>query len=818
MLATLALLFWVVWAYRHTLTDFSTFQRRFSLTVRTLILILLALALAGLTVLHPTRERMVVLLTDQSRSIDENARKSIEEYVEKVQTESAGKPLLVIPFGTETETNIAAALEPALAMIAPFYVPHLVVLTDGNETRGDFLTAAKRSGAPVSTVPTPDREAPEVQLVELRAPVNVRQGEPFNLEVVVESNRKTEAAITVFRGDFKVAEDTKPLEIGENVFIFKQAVDNQRQVEFSATIESPDDTIWDNNAARRLVFVGGTPRVLLIESDPKMARDFIWAMREQEIEVEPRPAEGLPTHLDDLENFEALILSNVPATALTMRQMDLVRTYVRDLGGGFIMLGGEQSFGLGGYYKTPIEEILPVRSDFEKEKEKQSLGIALVIDRSGSMGGEKMELAKTAARGAVELLTPRDLVGVIAFDHQSYVICPMQTPSSRVDAEIATIQAGGGTAIYPAMVDAYDQLSKAVTKIKHVILLTDGVSSPGDFEGITRQMLNAQITVSTVAVGDDSDRGLLEQIAQIGQGRSYFCNDPQSIPQIFAKETMTASKSAIHELPFTPQLIVPTDVLAGVELDTAPPLLGFVVTRPKPTSQFILATETGEPLLVWWRYGLGISVAFTSDAKSRWAAEWLTWPDFPTFWAQIVRHTMRKSETRGVLVDMDRKDGKVRVSVDAVDDTERFINRATGTLTVTEPAAFTEPDAPTRNLTQTAPGRYEATFETDKRGGYHFQTTLRAGEKIVASAARGLSVGYSDELRLRPVNVELLQQVATETGGVFDPDSVTLFDPDPLRVAWRARALSGWLLALAAALFVLDVFLRRIEIGASPAV
>jgi len=743
---------------------------------------------------------MVVLLTDQSRSVDENARKSIEDYVEKVRTESAGKPLLVVPFGTETETNIAAALENALARISPFYVPHFVVLTDGNETRGDFLNAAKRSGVPVSTVATPECQAPEVQLVELRAPANIRQGEPFNLEVVVRSNRKTEAAITIFRNNVKIAGEVQPLEIGENVFLFKQTVDGGRQTEFSAALESPDDTILDNNSASLSMFADGKPRVLLIESDSSAVRDFIWAMREQEIDIEVRSAEELPTSLDELENFEAVILSNVPATSFTVRQMDLVRTYVRDLGGGFLMLGGEQSFGLGGYYKTPIEEILPVRCDFEKEREDQSLGMCLVIDRSGSMGGEKMELAKTAARGAVELLTSKDIVGVIAFDHKSYVICPMQTPSNSVDAEIATIQAGGGTAIYPAMVDAFEQLREASAKIKHVILLTDGISSPGDVEEIAQQMINEQITVSTIALGIDADRNLLDRIARIGRGRSYFCNDPQSIPQIFAKETLTASKSAIHEESFRPQLIVPTDVLSGIELQTAPPLLGFVVTRSKPTSRFILATETGEPLLVWWRYGLGMTVAFTSDVKSRWAAEWLTWLDFPTFWAQVVRHAMRRSETHGIDVDLQRNDGTVRIRVDATDDTGRFLNRATGTVTF---------EASARELYQTAPGQYKATFNADKPGGYRFQTTLRTGEKTL-TATRSLSVGYSDELRLKPVNVELLQQVAREAGGEFNPESRTLFDPDPHRVAWRVRSLSGWLLSLAAVLFVVDVLLRRI--------
>ena len=805
MLSTLALLLWVVWAYRRTLTDFSPIQRRCSLAVRTLILVLLAFALAGLTALYSTRERMVVLLTDQSRSIDGNARESIAEYVAKVRTEAAGRPLLVVPFGSDTETNIAAALEPALAMVSPFYVPHLVVLSDGNETHGDFLTAAKRCGVPISTIPTPERESPEVRLVELRTPTDVRQGEPFNLEVVVESNRKTDATITVLRGGIRVAEDTQPLEIGENVFLFKQTVDGRRQVEFSATLESSDDTIPDNNSATQWVFVGGKPKVLLIESDPKTVRDFLWAMQEQEIDVDVRPVEELPTDLDELENFDAVILSNVPATSLAVSQMDLIRTYVRDLGGGFLMLGGEQSFGLGGYYKTPIEEILPVRCDFEKEKEKQSLGICLVIDRSGSMSGEKMELAKTAARGAVELLTPKDFIGIVAFDHHSYVICPMQTPSEGVSDEIATIRARGGTEIYPALVDAYEQLREATAKIKHVILLTDGWSTPGDFEGIAQRMVDEQMTVSTIAVGGDSDQKLLEQISQIGQGRSYFCNDPQTIPQIFAKETMIAGKSSIQEQPFTPQLILPTDVLSGVALDTAPPLLGFVVTRSKPTSQFILATDSGDPLLIWWRYGLGMSVAFTSDVKSRWAAEWLTWSDYSTFWAQIVRHAMRKTETRGVLVDSKRKDGKVHVSIDAVDDTENFINHATGTVTLSASDTSASP------LIQTAPGRYEGILQIDKPGGYQLQTELYGNEKTITSSVRGLSIGYSDELRLQPVNVELLQRVAAETGGVFNPESRMLFAPDPHRIVWRSQPLSDWLLVLAAVLFVLDVLLRRIE-------
>ena len=358
----------------------------------------------------------------------------------------------------------------------------------------------------------------------------------------------------------------------------------------------------------------------------------------------------------------------MPATALTTRQMNILRTYVQDLGGGLIMLGGDQSFGLGGYYKTTIEEILPVRSDFEKEKEKPSLAMMLVIDKSGSMGGQKIEMAKDAAKAAVELLGPKDKVGVIAFDGDFWWLAEMQPASNKrqILDKISAIEAGGGTTMGPPMEAAYEALQATPAKLKHVIMLTDGISAPGDFEGIAQNMAQAKITCSTVAVGDDCDFKLLEEIARIGNGRYYHTDDPANVPQIFAKETVTASKSAINEQPFTPLVLRPSQVLADIEFDDAPFLLGYVMTRPKPTSELILATEKGDPLLSWWRYGLGMTVAFTSDAKSRWAAEWLSWPGYSKFWAQVVRHAMRKSDAKGVFVQVDQKDGKATVTLDAV--------------------------------------------------------------------------------------------------------------------------------------------------------
>lgn len=711
-------------------------------------------------------------------------------------------------------TDLEAAVRTAIASMPPSRVRRVVLLSDGNATGGgDVIATAAEGGVPIWTVPLPSRSDPEVQLTRVDAPTQVRQGQPFFVDVIVSSNRDTEGYIDLYRGDIQIGDEApKPVKIkkGENTFRFRQTVLGKRQESFAARLRGFDDTLLDNNAAETVVYAQGRPRVLLVDPDLDQTDSLRWALDEQSIDVEVRPPEGIPSDLTEIQGYECLVLSNVPATAMSMRQMDLIRIYVKELGGGLVMLGGDQSFGLGGYYRTQVEEILPVRSNFEKEREKPSLAMMLVIDKSGSMGGQKIELAKDAARAAVELLGPRDAIGVIAFDGSAYTVSELRSTSDKgqiIDA-ISTIEASGGTNMYPGMVDALDALRGATAKLKHVILMTDGVSSPGDFQGAASDMSANRITLSTVALGQGASEDLLEELSQIGGGRYYFCDSPDAVPQVFAKETVEASKSAINELPFTAQLVRPTAVLEGIDLDLSPLLLGYVVTRPKPTAEFILASEAGDPLLAWWRYGLGMSVAFTSDAKNRWAGEWLAWPDFGPFWAQVIRHAMRKDDNRGVFVDVRREGETTFVSLDSVDQNGAFIENATTELTMIDPGLGRQKLA----MRQTAPGRFEAEIKTDRRGAYHLDLAQTRQSGSTQRSSRGISVGYSDELRLLPTATSTLQRIATVSGGRFDPPPESIAE----RIDATAREpmpLWPWLLMIAMSIFVADVALRRIELA-----
>jgi hypothetical protein len=362
--------------------------------------------------------------------------------------------------------------------------------------------------------------------------------------------------------------------------------------------------------------------------------------------------------------------------------------------------------------------------------------------------------------------------------------------------------------MYPAMERAYEMLVATPARLKHVIILTDGISSPGDFEALAATMQSARITVSTVAIGGDSDTTLLEEIARTGQGRYYLTEDPAAIPQIFAKETVTASKSAIDEQPFVPQVIRATQTFADLDLENAPFLLGYVMTRPKPTCEVILASEKGDPLLVWWRYGLGMTVAFTSDAKSRWAAEWVSWPGYSKFWAQLVRHTMRKSDAKGVAVDIAQRGGRATLTLDAADPAGRFINGAQTELTLIDPQLGTKK----LQLVQSAPGRYIGEFETPLAGPYHVELTQKLNGQPIMQQSRGLTVGYSDELRLRPTNETLLKAIADVSGGKFQLKPEDAFAPTT-RTAQRPTPLWPWLVTAAAIVLVLDVALRRIDLS-----
>jgi uncharacterized membrane protein len=773
------------------------------------------------------RQTHVIWLVDMSRSVGKSALENFQKLTAGptgVQSQNwigfAGKAALakdaktlaeITPTTLEDDrTDLAAALKFAEASFPPGYAKTVVLFTDGQETSGEVMAEAdqlREAGVRIDSVLAAPPDRPEMLVRSVTAPRQVKEDEPFRVQAEIVSNRETEAEVEIFKSGARVANKVEKLKAGVNRFEFTQTVKgDERLSEFTVQVRAKEDTLADNNTASTFVQSEGKSKALLIADKPEQARYLALALRQEGILLDVRPATGAPIEMGDLQNYDLVMLDNVPATDLAPAQMQLFASYVRDFGGGLLMLGGDQSFGLGGYFQTPIEEVLPVRCDFEKEQENPSLGLVLVIDRSGSMSGDKMEMAKDAAKAAVELLSPRDYVGVVAFDHEAFWASEMALATDRggVQQRISAIQAGGGTNIAPAMEMGFSKLSSTPAKLKHMILLTDGVSTPGPFYEITSQMAQERITVSTVGVGSDADTKLLEQIAGWGNGRTYFTDNPQSIPQIFARETMTASKSAIQETPFLPVPVRPADFLAGVSFDSAPFLLGYVTTKSKPTSETWLTTERGEPLLATWRYGLGQTGAFTSDARNRWGVEWLKWEGYGKFWAQVTRKLMRGRSLRHFPAEIQREAGGFRLVVNAVDERGRFLSDIAGEVSVRDPQGRQKNVA----LTQTAPGRYEGWWPATEKGGYHAQIVFKQKGEAVERQLLSASVGYPDEFLLRPPDDTKLHALAERTGGRFNPTAEEILRDDR-RTAPLERELWPWLTGLALLLFIADVAAKR---------
>ncbi|MEE9181072.1 MAG: VWA domain-containing protein [candidate division NC10 bacterium] len=712
-------------------------------------------------------------------------------------------------------TELAGALRTALSSLPAEGQPRIVLLSDGHDSSGRVLKeiiTAQEQGVEVHALPLGAWREGEVLLERLNLPREVKQGESFLLRLIVFSAGEGTSRITLSRNGEFLGAQTVRLAPGKNVFTYRQSLRKVGFHTYQASLETPGDVVEANNRALGVVAVRGHPRILFAEKDREEARHLVKVLKAQEIEVDVIGPDKIPRDLPPLLRYDTVILSNVSALHLSRPQMELMRSYVRDHGGGLIMLGGEESFGLGGYYHTPVEEALPVTMEARQRVEVPSLAVVLLIDRSGSMDTgagrfTKLELAKEAAQLVVELLDRRSEVGVLAFDTAPAWIVPIQPvlDRERIRHNIATIRSGGGTDMFPAVKEAYQRLFQMKARLKHLILLSDGQSAAGDFASLTRRMARDRITVSTVAIGRDADTHLLRDISRWGRGRYYYSDDARSLPRIFTLEAQLASGSAVVEGPFLPVVTAPLhEILQQVDWRTAPPLGGHVATTPRATAELLLASPQGDPLLAVWRYGLGRSAVFTSDAKARWGVLWLKWKGFPRLFAQLIRWTLRRGQQQELFAAFDRTKDRGVVTVEAVNPRGGFLNfldARVGIITADNERMVVD-------LPQVAPGRYEGAFPLKGEGVYLLGVIERRGGKTLHSELGSLVLPTAPEHRTLGLNLPLLEEVVGLTGGRFLKTAEEVFRLDR-RPSMVSTPLWPYLVVASLLLFFVEYLSRR---------
>jgi uncharacterized membrane protein/uncharacterized protein YegL len=585
--------------------------------------------------------------------------------------------------------------------------------------------------------------------------------------------------------------------------------------------QANNDTFYQNNELAAFSQVAGPPKVLLVKNPQPRdgvdeSRELVGALAAANIQADVVDPTGLPSDLPALSAYVSVILVDVPTPPLTMRQMLALQTYVRDLGGGLVAVGGPSSYGVGGYYKTPLEETLPVDMLIKDQKRRPRLTMVFIIDKSGSMGETsggvtKVELAKEAAIRSLDLLAPTDKVGVIAFDDVASWVVPI-TSLDQHDAivnAIGSIRADGGTDILAGVKAAAQALPADDANVKHIILLTDGGADPTGIAALVKQMHDQNnITFSTVGVGQDA-AAFLPDLAKAGGGIYHFAADPASIPSIFTEETTLATRSYIIEEQFVPQQVGTSPILAGIA--SAPSLLGYIGTTAKDSAQTILISDQKDPILASWQYGLGRAVAWTSDATARWSKNWVNWESFVRFWAQVVRSTINNQAQSNVEVRVDRSGDQANVTVDAQTQTGTYLNGLTMLVNVVAPDGSTQ----AVTVAQVAPGRYIGTFTPATEGAYLIRAagtdpTQPAGTQPPVAQTAGWVMSYSPEYQTLTADPNFLPQLAALAGGHIlgnDPSEIYLHNlPAP-----RAASRPDWpvLLLIAALLLPIDIAVRR---------
>ena len=813
---------------------------RWAIGLRCALLVLLLFSLTKPTIPRWADRLNVTFLMDMSDSVSLAARESAYRFAaQSVAAMQAGDQAGVVVFGEEAMvdqplratvkldrpqaqvggrgTNLAQALQLGLATAPPGQANRFVLLTDGRQNQGNALAvaqAAKDAGADIYYVPAPLTFPQEVVVESMVLPQEVKFGEPFQAKVVAWSQAETQGRLSLYRNAEFLGSQVVKLSPGKNVFTYRQSLEQSGIHVYQAALDVDGDTIEENNRAVGTLVVRGRPQVLLAEKDRTQAQALAAALRSQHVDVTVVEADKIPKDMAGLQKYDGLILSNVSSLKMTKKQMENIRDYVREQGGGLVMLGGEESFGLGGYYRTPIEEALPVTMEVKQKIEIPSLAVVLSIDRSGSMAMTtdekvtKLDIAKEAAHLVVDLLDDRNEVGVMSWDTEFIWDAPLKPARDKqgIHHAISTIKAGGGTDGYPALKEAYQILFDRPALLKHVIFLSDGQMTRGDFSGLLRRMAKDKITVSTVAIGKDADVPLMVDVAKWGRGRFYYTEDDSTIPRIFTLETQLASKASLVEQPFKATVASPAhEAIQEIDWKEAPPLGGYVATSMKSNADLVLMTHQEDPLLATWRYGLGRSVAFTSDAKAKWGVLWVRWGGFNKFWSQVTRWTLRTGTRSDTVATVSRTDNVGEVLVDAIDPKGEFINFLDTQVGVVSP----DKTRTVVDLEQIGPGRYRGRFPASQEGVYLVGMAQRRADQMVGSQLAGLVVPYGQEFRDLGVDETLLRELSELTGGgmLTEPKDAFLQNRHKSRLSVD---IWPWLVGMVAVLLIPEIALRRV--------
>ena len=874
--ALLLLVPFVLWkASKVGATSLSPKRKVWLAVIRAAIVAIVILALAAPRAFLPGEGRTVLFVVDVSESAGKTPSGTTEVYLkaaldslndkDKVglilfgenpsvaalpgdATRTADLPQLISEAAgvNRASSDPARALRLALASFPPGGQRRVVLFTDGNETEGDLAAVAdeaREQGIEVAVIPLEDpssfdvalqnfeittRAAGTTETIEGRISLSASAANSGKIEISLAGKVIESIPVTVTPG-----------QNGPYIFQHPVTAEEGGDLTFIAKyVGQTPESNYENNRGLAYVNIAGRPRILILAGDPAKQSHLQKVLEAEDFIVEMRGPSGVPNTMSDLTRFDAVALVDLPykkndQQLISEDQDKLFASYAKDFGGGLIMLGGDGSFGPGGWEKTAVSAILPVDIDGSTQIEEPTLAVAFVLDRSGSMAEivdgslSKLELADQAAVAAMQTLSEDDFLAVAEVDTQVYWTVPLQPVKNKeaIKTAILSIRStGGGIYVYTGVEAAYEKLKSVEAGIKHVILFTDTADSEEQCKGVeygacpvgenhaymlAERMVRDRITLSVIGIGHegDPDTEFDRQLARHGKGRFYITSDARDLRRIFLQETRTVGGTSLDEFAFTPIVKLPSPIIKGIDFVVAPQLLGMVQSKAKETAETILVAPSGNPLLATWRYGLGVVAAFTSDANDRWAKNWITWEGYSRFWTQGFRTIARRRAPYDYEAQVSINRGVGTLTVDVLDAKQRLANdtKLQAELLFYEKPGGT-PEKKPLTLRLTSPGQFVAKFPATKEGTYVAKVSSPEDQ---TEQSAGATISYPPEFARTGANMPLLTQVAALTGGPLSPSP-----EESIQAKGQAPAqpldLWPWLLLFALLLLPLDVAVRRV--------
>jgi uncharacterized membrane protein/Mg-chelatase subunit ChlD len=821
--------------------------RNAAIAIRAILATALILAIAQPVLHRPSDDLSVVFAVDRSASVAVNGASAADAWLaDAVKQAGPNDKVGVVDFGATaavrrpvgapaplptpvpvdpSQSNLAAALHLGTVLTPNQGAHRLVVLSDGQTSLADSLAQARQASSQkvqVDVVPVgPPAGFQEILVDSLDAPTNVRLGQSFDLGAVIESTTAGNATLRFFQDGTQISAGTVQLVEGANRFAVQVPARDKGFHSFEATIQGPKDTYPQNNTAYAYTVVGDAGSVVVVANDPNEAAGIIGGLKSSGLSVATMLPSQIPLDLSALKAYDGMVLVDTPASAFTLDQSQTVAAFAHDLGRGLVVIGGPNSYGQGKYDGTPLGDALPVDSGVPGNLDSGSVALVVVIDKSGSMDEnegsvKKMAMADKSAQLATGLLLPNDDIGVEAFDTDGTWVVPLQkvgdaSNQKMIEAQIGTISASGGTDIFTALQKAYDAIHQSSARYKHIILMSDGNSlTDSDYNDLLNHIAQDKITLSTIAIGSDADKNLMQMLAKRGGGTYYYVDDAAKIPEITTRETKVVRGSSKVEASFQPQIAAPSPLLEQISGQELPKLSGYVVATPRRNVTVALQSDRKDPILVHWNYGLGRVVAWTSDLTEQWAGAWLAWPGFAHFWSQVVDWSLRPPNNPNLQISSTAIGNVVDYRVDVVNEQGVYQDLLDLRARVPAPGGGTT-EIP---LVQTRTGRYEARFSLPQDGAYPIQLVeYDHGQPATLDETTGVVISYPAEYRDFGVNDQNLASLAAATGGRVLHDPSDAFSRQGLGFdGAQAQPLWPLLLLLAAILFPVDVAVRRLRV------